>query len=167
LAAEPERLLALAEIGGGRDVTGEVTAVFADRLTGEATKRPVWNWLALVAVLLLPLDIAARRLVISRRDWERAWAATFGRLRPATAQPQPQTEQVSRLFAAKQRAMEERTAVADEVKPPPPVGVDKEERRGETAVAPPKPPPAPPPSGDGSLASRLLDKKRHQPRDGQ
>jgi len=164
-AAEPERLAALAAVGNGRDVTAEGTAVFAHDLRGEATTRPIWPWLVLTAVLLLPLDIAVRRLVITRRDWERAWAATFGRWRPQPERPAEQVEQVARLFQAKERAGVKRPSTSDAPTPP----VLKEERMEEGERPLPARPPVeketPQPAGQpapGSLAARLLDKKRQQ-----
>jgi hypothetical protein len=166
----------------GREVAEGITAVFSDRLSGERTTRPVWNWLALVAVLLLPLDIAARRLVLTRRDWERAWAASFGRLRPQPARPAAQTEQVARLFEAKRRAI---ITPSDQDDGPSDDGPSDDGPLAETIADPPANPPAttpassqsarpqqnapakpptPPATGDGSLASRLLDKKRQQPK---
>lgn len=169
LGAEPDRLLALAEIGGGRDVTEGITAVFGERLTGERTTRPVWNWLALVAVLLLPFDVAARRLVLTRRDWERVWAATGGRLRQEAPRPEAQTEQVARLFEAKRRAAippastERQTTASAEQPIPGAASAPPDATKPSSRPTPqPAPPPATPPAGTGSLASRLLDKKRQQ-----
>jgi uncharacterized membrane protein len=167
-AADPGQLARLAELGNGRDLTAEVTAVFAHTLAGEATTRPVWPWLVITAVLLLPLDIAVRRLVITRRDWERAWAATFGRWRPATPPPAAQTEQVSRLFEAKERATTrmEGTAVPQPPEAMPPSPPAAQAGPPPTRPAPPSPSPASPPAApteSGSLAARLLDKKRQQP----
>ncbi|NJN53550.1 MAG: hypothetical protein HC804_01630 [Anaerolineae bacterium] len=103
-------LESLAERTGGQDLStleGENAAadfIFTHNLQTEPVSQAIWPWLALLAVLLLPVDIALRRLVITRRDWQRAYAATFGRWLPQPVPPAPQTEQVSRLFQAKQRA---------------------------------------------------------------
>ncbi len=169
-AAEPERLAALAALGNGRDVTVEGTAVFAHDLTGEATTRPIWPWLVVTAVLLLPLDIAVRRLVITRRDWERAWAATFGRWRPQPVRPVEQVEQVARLFQAKERADTKRPSFPPTEAPAAPT-VEKEQAAERPTAQRPLPDPSPsdkvesvPPSTavPDSLAARLLDKKRQQ-----
>ncbi len=169
----PQLLESLAEQTGGQEMgDGEITAVFDHTLPSENTTRPIWLWLTLAAAILLPFDIAVRRLVITNRDWQRAWAATFGRFRPAVAAPVQQAEQMSRLFQAKQRAgsrREQKEAV-------PPIQrqdvVKKDEGSGgkETAVSPiskpvsqPKPSTRPPkPTSGSSLASRLLEKKRQQ-----
>jgi hypothetical protein len=54
----------------------------------------------LVALALLPFDIAVRRLVVTRTDLQRAWQATFGRARAAAEGP---SERLSTLMTAKER----------------------------------------------------------------
>lgn len=148
---------------GGRDLSGQQTAVFDHTLPSEAAARPIWPWLVLTAVLLLPVDIAIRRLVVTRRDMERAWQATFGRFAPQPAPVAPRTEQVSRLFEAKQRAV-------DKPANQPPPTLSQEPSAAQNVPEPPPPKPAPKPStpasdNQGSLASRLLEKKRQQSND--
>lgn len=75
--APNEALLAsLAEITGGQslaDVPGDVFAAAAEPRTAVS---PVWPHLLLAALLLLPFDIAIRRLLLTRSDWRRfrRWA---------------------------------------------------------------------------------------------
>ncbi len=160
LESDPRPLAALSEQTGGRllDLDSDPAAVFAHNLSAEPARQPIWPWLLLTAVLLLPVDVALRRLVLTRDDWRRASAAILGRLptRAARPAPQPRSEQVSRLFQAKQRA-QERPPIPDSpvtTEPPPPPTtmpeVEDDEMK-ETAV--------PPPSG-GDLAARLLERKR-------
>ena len=143
-------------------MVGLETAVFDHTLPSEATTRPIWTWLTLAAVLLLPLDIAVRRLMVTRRDWQRAWAATFGRLQPAAAAPVPRTEQVSRLFEAKKRAEKTLTTPTpaqhetDESRPPTILAKDTGDETKEKRPFPAKSPSEPPKS---TLAARLLEKK--------
>lgn len=161
LAANEPLLQRLAEQTGGQALAGE-TPVFAHNLPSEPTARPIWPWLTLLAVVLLPLDIGVRRLVVARRDWERLWGWAFGRL----LQREPVTEparsaQLSQLFAAKQRAVGEKGEAV--------VGVEAEEEGGgETAVSPSPPAPhvpEPAPTAEpGSLAARLMEKRRQQPK---
>jgi hypothetical protein len=54
----------------------------------------------LVALALLPFDIAVRRLVVTRSDVQRAWQAVFGRARAAAEGP---SERLSTLMSAKER----------------------------------------------------------------
>ena len=162
--ANPELLASLAEMTGGGDLSGEATAAFTHNLESEPTTQPIWPWLLLAAVLLLPLDIALRRLAITRRDWQRAWAASFGRFQRQPVRREERTEQVSRLFQAKQRA---KTGSAPPEQAAAPTPVQREDAV-KTAVKPsPKKPregkrPSAPPGG--SLASQLL-KKKQQKRD--
>ncbi|MCZ7667631.1 MAG: hypothetical protein M5U34_10645 [Chloroflexi bacterium] len=93
----------------------------------------------ITAVLLLPLDIALRRLVITKRDWQRAWAATFGRLFPQPA-PTAQTEQVSRLFQAKERAARRPPTLNEETPSTAPLA----QPPASATASPPKPVDAPP-----------------------
>lgn len=165
----PQLLASLAALTGGRVLTDAVTAVFDHTLPIEAATRPIWPWLTLIAVLLLPFDIAVRRLVITRRDWQRAWAATFGRWQPATVQPVQRTEQVSRLFQAKQRAGTQSTHADPATEAPPPIQRQDAAKRPtpvqkpEPKRKPAQPKPTPSSSAAGStLASHLLEKKRQQ-----
>jgi uncharacterized membrane protein len=169
--SNPGLLEALAELTGGQDLLGVETAVFAHTLPSDVTRRPIWPWLTLAAVILLPFDIALRRLVVSRRDWQRAWAATFGRLFPAPAAVPAQSEQVARLFQAKQRAGTRLEDSGEGTAVPPPI-----QRQDQTTVSQPTTsvPAAPPRTttsakpaspAAGSLAARLLEKKRQQEQD--
>lgn len=178
----PELLEQLVAVGNGRNLSDLTTtpqpavAVFEHNLPSSATTQPVWPALMLIAVLLLPVDIAVRRLIITRRDMERAWAATLGRWRPQPI-PQDRSEQVARLFQAKRRAGTSESGDGARAGEPAPIlrqdaVVTQEEReeKGERQAAKevqPKPRPQPPldkPSAppSGTLASRLLAKKRQQ-----
>jgi len=169
-ASETNVLTQLAETGGGQDITELITAVFDHNLSGEPVSRPIWPWLVITAVLLLPLDIALRRLVITKRDWQRAWAATFGRLFPQPA-PTAQTEQVSRLFQAKERAARRPPTLNEETPSTAPLA----QPPASATASPPKPVDAPPVSpppktsdeaqpkpAPGSLAAQLLRKKQQR-----
>ncbi|MCP4360157.1 MAG: VWA domain-containing protein [Chloroflexi bacterium] len=172
--SNPGLLESLAERTGGQDLAGlggvdeAAAAIFAHNLPTEPIAQPIWPWLVLAAVLLLPLDIAVRRLIITRRDWERAYAATFGRFVPQKATPTPRTEQVSRLFQAKQRAGMQKSEDDVEVGTAVPPPIQQEDTITEEKTSPTPPPAKPPqtPPTSGTLASRLLDKKRQQDQDG-
>jgi uncharacterized membrane protein len=174
---EPDRPLleALAALADGRDLTGDIGAAFDHTLPGEETTRPIWPWLTLLASILLPFDIAVRRLVINRQDVQRAWMATFGRLRPQPAQlATARTEQVSRLFQAKKRATIRQTREGEtesEASPMtqvrdddtvPSAGSSVEQRGAQRPAPEPQPRPVPPGAPRGTLASRLLEKKKEQ-----
>lgn len=161
-------LMAVADISGGRDISHNPAAAFDRAFTAEVITRPIWPWLALLAVALLPLDVALRRLALSRRDVSQGWQRMTARLRrrPAAAVEQP--EQVARLFQAKERAAAGRPA---EKQPPPiapPSGQSEPPPQQKTGApqketAPKEDTPSRP--EPGTLAARLLDKKRRQQED--
>lgn len=159
----PQLLETLAAQTGGQALAGDAAAVFAHTLSGEATTRPIWPWLTLLAVVLLPFDVAVRRLVISRQDWARAWAATLGRWQRRPLQPAPRSEQVTRLFQAKQRADGGRRASDDA--PPPAAGADVSPLPSSPAEAAKEKRPLPsssvslPDQSPATLAARLRQKK--------
>ncbi|MDX1686411.1 MAG: VWA domain-containing protein [Candidatus Promineifilaceae bacterium] len=170
LEANAALLETVAEMTDGRDLSGNPAAAFDHTLSGTPTTRPIWPWLTLLAVVLLPVDVALRRLVITRRDLQRAWAATFGRMRP---QPivERRSEQVARLFEAKQRAGTTPPSAGSALTPPPvsreaaaeeDTGVETEEKAPQSAPSPPQQPsePASRAASTGSLASRLLERRR-------
>ena len=81
------RLAAIAQAGGGAVLTGP-RASFADNLPSVAAPASLQLPLLLLALLLLPLDVAARRLVLEREDWM-ALLATVTRRSGATGPAQP------------------------------------------------------------------------------
>ena len=88
---------------GGR-VLSEPAAAFTDDVHRTTRNEDIWQWLVLMAALLLPFDIAARRINLSfawlRRSsiGARGLAQSRTRARPAT------DPAVSRLMQAKERA---------------------------------------------------------------
>ncbi|MCB9435285.1 MAG: VWA domain-containing protein [Ardenticatenaceae bacterium] len=164
LAANEPLLQQLAQVTGGRGLkVGEETAVFAHNLPSEPATRPIWLWLTLLTVLLLPLDIGVRRLVLTQRDWERLIKWIFGRLPQREPIIEPaRSAQLSQLFAAKQRA----TALPTERERVPEQGeVEVVGEREKTAVFQPDTTtatdePVEPPAG--TLAARLAEKRRQR-----
>jgi uncharacterized membrane protein len=175
LEGDSDLLATVAEMTGGRNLSADPDMVFDRSLPGDRVSRPIWPALTLLALLLLPVDIALRRLVLTRRDLQQAWVATLGRWQPVAAPLPERREQVSRLFQAKQRAG---TAVSHEStgSEPPPIRRQDAVPAAEPSTEPGSPPtvepeserpdPAPPPVGSAApLASRLLAKKRQQESD--
>ncbi len=154
-------LQAIGELTGGREIGADPAAAFVHDLPSESSTRPVWPWLTLLAVLLLPVDIAARRLTITRYDVRRAWAAVTRGVLPQS-QLAERSQQVERLFAAKGRVAERgasRPAPPEtpaNAKPAPP----EEKKPPETTAS--TPPVAAPrqPDAQGTLASRLLQRRQ-------
>ncbi len=155
----------------------DVRDAFAHNQLARNVTSPVWPYLLLLAVLLLPFDIAIRRLVISRYDLQRAATRikifVVGFRRPALESER--VESLSRLRQAKQRAgvpvspsqrLEQpqrsnypttQLPPLDPSKAPPPTTVTPP----PTPKAEPSPPkPATPPVAGESTASALLAKKR-------
>ncbi len=90
----------IAELTGGQDMSEDPSLPFVHNLTARNARTPLWPWLLLAAMLLLPLDIAVRRLIITRSDIQRARMAIFGRI-PTAEGP---SERLSGLMGAKTRA---------------------------------------------------------------
>ena len=142
----------------------EPAGAFAHTLRGEGIARDLWPYLLGLATLLLPFDVGVRRLALGRRDLEKARAWVMEQLlRRRRMAPSPAgggrgegvPSPVGRLFKAKSRAGERRPAAGDtpSVERPP-------------APAPPprpvEPTPAPPAAEGGTLAGRLLERKRER-----
>jgi uncharacterized membrane protein/secreted protein with Ig-like and vWFA domain len=164
-------LVQLAQATGGGNVTGEYARVFAHDLPPPpSAAQPVWPWLLVFATLLLPFDIAVRRVVITRSDLRRAWVRllAFFAIRAPQPVPIPQqrAEQLSTLFKAKERAGESAPRSANV---PPPIVTSAPTPKPPTVPvteSKPAPKPAAPtraeskPAPAGSTTSTLLAKKK-------
>jgi len=156
-------LPALAALTNGRALTGEPALVFDHNLAIGTDATPLAPILLLAALLLLPLDIAVRRLVITASDIARlrVWLAR-GRAVEAS-------DTLSGLREAKARA-QERTFVEtvypsdgdvngmpapSVVMPPPTVASVSRPAADDGEASPPSVAPV-----DGNLAGRLLQKRR-------
>jgi uncharacterized membrane protein len=172
LEGDPTYLAGLAELGGGA-VLEEPSQAISHDLAGVGSRRNLWSYLLGAAILLLPIDVAVRRLALGRRDWVRLWTWVKERLPGRRRQSAPEAESpVGRLFEAKARTEARRAAmhVPDDVVPvpdipPSPAGAvaPPKEERVEPPLAPrPSQPPAPSAGEGDTLAGRLLKKKRNQ-----
>ena len=65
----------MADLTGGRSLADATDDVFIHNIELADATAPLWPWLLLAALLLLPFDIAVRRLVVTRTDMARlgAW----------------------------------------------------------------------------------------------
>ena len=75
---QDDALLAeMAQITGGGNLDGRPTDVFLHDLDEQQAMSPVWESLVWLALILLPFDIAVRRLIVTRSDLQRlrAWLA--------------------------------------------------------------------------------------------
>ncbi len=130
--ANPGLLAELASTTGGRFVN-DPAEVF-DRLNWVFSAQEIGLPLLLLALILLPVDIALRRLMVRRSDWGMV-GTLAGRLRPASATPTVPDPVLSRLRAARDQA---RRHMTGEQTPLPPVS--------------PSSPLASPPSSSGTPA---------------
>lgn len=172
--AEQSQPLALlqqiARVTQGNTLNDRPENVFLHNLDQEQASKPLWPYFLLAALILLPFDVGARRLVLTRRDVERV-RDTVGAWTGSRATPDYETtvssERLDRLKGAKGRA---RTPVRSDTMVPPPVQTPR-----RTTIPPPAPThtapdpvrPAEPvaPAPRSNLASRLLERRRDKDED--
>jgi hypothetical protein len=110
LDSDPDLLVRLVALSGGKFATSNPTDVFSHDLKATRSTRPIWPWLVLLAALLLPFDIASRRLIITRQDMARLreWAVErLGIQKPSVPQARQPAPHLQPLFKAKERAHED------------------------------------------------------------
>jgi hypothetical protein len=153
----------LAALGEGR-VLAEPGAAFDHTLEARGERRDLWPYLLAAAACLLPVDVAVRRLALTRRDWERlrAWlAARLPRRRDKTVEPSEAPSPVQRLFEAKSRAAERRPKPERPVREP--AAAEREKVPSSRQPSPPAPTAqsdVAPKSDEATLAARLLRSRR-------
>ncbi len=128
-------LEALARATGGGQISDPLR-VFLHNLQAAASAREIWQPLLLLAALLFPIDVALRRVVISRTDMRRAreWVSERlpGRRKKQAGESGPPV--LGQLFRARQRA---RLRNLDETaRPPVEAGKPDEPKASETPTAP-------------------------------
>jgi uncharacterized membrane protein len=113
LESDSDLLLRLATITGGKVASPDPADVFVHDLKALRDSRPIWPWLLALAAVLLPFDVAARRLVITRQDLMRLreWLLTKADIRKRTVQnTEVRSQRIDMLFQAKNRAQNETIA---------------------------------------------------------
>ena len=81
LGIDADALASYAAAGRGRELPliaeDGPNAVWTHDIEASAFPTPIWPWLLLLAILLVPLDVGVRRVALSRADFRRAgaWAA--------------------------------------------------------------------------------------------
>jgi hypothetical protein len=143
-AADDGLLARIASLTGGRTLTLEDSAAaFEHNLDAVKSTSDLWPLLVLLAVLLLPFDIGARRLSVGRVDIINAVGDVRRRLgwqpRPQAATVGASTPEMVALFGAKERVrlVDEGRRTKDEGRPvvsmvPPVLGkVDVEEDKSK------------------------------------
>jgi Mg-chelatase subunit ChlD len=112
LQADPDALVRVALAADGKIASVDPAEAFTHTLSAPRSSRPIWPWLLLTAILLLPVDIAVRRLVITQRDWQmmiNQIKATF--LRSPSNLPFSRDQRMEELLNAKQRASRREVSV--------------------------------------------------------
>ncbi|HVN52854.1 MAG TPA: VWA domain-containing protein [Anaerolineaceae bacterium] len=169
LEGDPRALERIAGLAGGRQLSlaDGGKNVFDHNLPAAQANHPAWPWLLGLAALLLPLDIAVRRLLLSPRELLSIPGVILRRLRrPKTAAGErPRTERLEALFQAKQRAarVEDRPGeqpgaqvfVPGDEKPVQAVPPQKDRAERESKVPQPS-------SGGQTTAASLLAAKRER-----
>ena len=109
IESDPDLLLRLATLTGGKLATAKPADVFLHNLKAiSPSSLPLWPWLLLLAALLLPLDVASRRLILTRQDWARFAETLRTRLTRRPKAPVTQSAQMNSLLQAKERVREGR-----------------------------------------------------------
>lgn len=143
----------LASMTGGGSLANSPASVFIHDLTYQKVKSAAWPYLLTLAAFLLLLDIAVRRIVLNRRELEKARQAVFGLAPRPTIQT---SARMSTLKAAKERAS---IPQPDDVPLPQAQPVAS---RPKPAARPSQPAKAPEAKTEGNIASRLL---KNRPKD--
>ena len=107
LGIDADALATYAAAGGGRELAladeEAPTAVWTHDIEASAFPTPVWPWLLLLAIALVPLDVGVRRVALSRADLRRARAWTARRVGMGRAEPEA-VPGLAELRAAKERS---------------------------------------------------------------
>ena len=148
LESDPDLLLRLGALANGIVAPTDPADIFTHDLEAARAAQPIWQWLVLFAVLLLPFDIAVRRLIVTRHDLQRlqAWIGSRVNVRKARVSPQVEpSPRLQSLLKAKERVSEK----------------TEQAPRTEMIEAPPEAAPAQPaaPTHQSTTASLLARKK--------
>jgi len=151
--ADPITLNRIAADTGGRVLTGEETGldVFVKERIPKASSRPIADLFLLILAVLIPLDVAVRRVQL---DWAliRSWAG-LGRGKESAGE-------TFEALLRRKRAVESVTTRKEPRRIPlPTVGGAERTKPGPKAG---RPEPPQPPAGEerGSTLKRLLDRKK-------
>jgi hypothetical protein len=154
---------------------------FVHNLDQEQAAQPIWPYFVLAALLLLPFDVGIRRLVVTRRDLEKAREALVAPFRRTPVElSEAASARLGRLKDAKGRARPvspdaEESSGPAEPAPLPPLppaySPQKTRSRARRSAPPPASKPAQPPQKpasaqqEASLASKLLEQRRRASQD--
>jgi hypothetical protein len=97
-------LLRIAALTGGGPASSNPADAFAHTLKATGASTPLWPWLLLLAAILLPLDVASRRLILTRHDWARFLESLQRLRRKPEKVVVEQSPSMSALLQARDRA---------------------------------------------------------------
>jgi hypothetical protein len=104
LDSDPDLLMRLVALTNGKVASADPADVFTHDLKATRGSRPIWPWLLLLAALLLPFDIAVRRLIITKQDLVKIRERITSRVR--TQQPEQAPIQADPRMQALRKAKE-------------------------------------------------------------
>jgi Mg-chelatase subunit ChlD len=144
LDSNPDLLMRLVALTNGKVASADPADVFTHDLKATRGSRPIWPWLLLIAALLLPFDIAVRRLIITKQDLTKIREWLTSRMRPETVTTPVQADpRMQALRKAKERTVREPAQVKpavitkkEETPTPQPLPTSKteEETKSTTSV---------------------------------
>ena len=167
LGIDTDTLAAFAAAGRGRElplVEEEApSTVWTHDIEADAFPTPIWPWLLLLAILLVPLDIGVRRVALSRADFRRAGAWAAQRVGMGRSEPEA-VPGLAELRAARDRSIRraDRVATPAAVTLPTTPGTNPGPPRRPSVPAPPAAAATasqPDPPGE-TLAERLARRRR-------
>jgi Ca-activated chloride channel family protein len=164
LDPDPDLLLHLATVTGGSLASANPADAFTHDLRAQRSSRPIWPWLLTLAALLLPFDVAARRLILTRQDLVRLRTWLAERVRPTARlapSQEPRSQRMQSLLSAKGRVRRVPDRPATFV--PPPAALPEEARIEAVRAAEEEPPGKRAPDDTppaASTAAALLARKK-------
>jgi hypothetical protein len=136
-------LVRLAALSNGKVATANPVDIFTHDLKSTRGSRPIWPWLLLLAALLLPFDIAVRRLIITKQDFAKVqeWITSRIKIQPKIEAPVQADPRMQALRKAKERTVREQVNIEPEViveektvSPPQPVTKVDEQTKSTTSA---------------------------------
>ncbi len=116
----PDLLARIAALTGGKVASANPAEVFTHDLKASRASRPIWPWLIALAAILLPFDVAARRLILTRQDFARVGEMIQTRFmfqKPRKEKITVSTPSMEALRKARQRSKTEARPQPDEKMP--------------------------------------------------
>jgi hypothetical protein len=160
----------IASLTGGRSLTETPGDAFLHNIRARSATAALWPWLLLAVVLLLPFDVAIRRLLVTRSDLQRLRAAFAGRqlvlegasdrLAPLRDARERARRKVNLLGRREQMRSERDTRPTPEI----PAAQDEDKPRFQTPLPQStKPKSEQTEEDDMNIAGRLLKRRKGEP----